>query len=82
MTIVEYDKCPDMWYMICDSDKLLTDIFVFNNTSIPYKIQDNRSAIMVSSATNLGKEYIARYINQFDNYESYYKNKFGTLVDL
>jgi len=75
LTIVEYDKYPDMWYFICDESHMLSDIFVMNDNDTPYDIQRNRAAKLITSCTELGHAYIMRHINQFDNYVAYYSNK-------
>lgn len=81
LTIIEYDKYPDIWYVICDNDKLLTDTFTLNDNNVPYDIQKNRAVALVSSVTNASKEYIERYITQFDNYKQYYMNKNGLIFE-
>jgi hypothetical protein len=81
LTIIEYDKYPDMWYIICDNCKLLSDTFILNDNSVPYDIQKNKAVIMVSSVSNATKEHIERYITQFDNYAQYYKNKYGIIFE-
>jgi hypothetical protein len=81
LTIAEYDKYPDIWYVIFDNNKLLMDSFALNDNNIPYDIQKNRSAIIVSSASSAGQGFIDRYINQFDNYEKYYRIKHGVMFE-
>jgi hypothetical protein len=82
LTIIEYDKYPDIWYVICDNNKLLTDIFTLNDNDITYDIQKDKAVIMVSSATDASQGYITRHINQFDNYEKYFRaKKDGVLLE-
>jgi len=76
LTIVNYDRFSDMWYVIFDKNFLLTDLFTLNSEKYwHYGLSKNKSSMVVSSITENGGKYVSRYIDQFDNYVQYYKNK-------
>ncbi|MCL2051471.1 MAG: DUF4062 domain-containing protein [Lachnospiraceae bacterium] len=81
ITIIEYDKYPDIWYLIADEKHLLTDIFIMNDNDTPYDIQLNKAVKSITSSTQIGNEIVKRYINQFDNYVNYYRNINGVILE-
>ena len=72
LTILSYDKTPDLYYVICDENILMTDLFMINS-AITSGQQTNNAPIVITANTIVGKEYILRCKRQFDNYASYYK---------
>ena len=80
LSIIEYDRISDIWYVICDDKYLMTDLLPYdfcekdNKLNHSYYISVDKKPIVVSD-----KEYILQYIKHFDNYEKYY-NKNGKTV--
>jgi len=82
LTIIHYERESDLWHVICDESRLLTDLFTFNSERYtPYMTHKNKGLMLVSSKTENSKNYIAQYIEQFDNYVSYYKEKNNVLLE-
>jgi len=72
LTIISYDKTSDLYYVICDENILMTDLFIINHKDTAGQ-QTNNAPIIVTANTREGKEYILRCKRQFDNYEIHYK---------
>ncbi|MDR2546715.1 MAG: hypothetical protein LBC96_04290 [Lachnospiraceae bacterium] len=69
LTIVEYDRISDFWYIICDDRALLTDFLLEN--SVAYNKQGtNRMPILSTD-----KAFISRYIYHFENHKDYFEKR-------
>jgi len=72
LAIIGYDKISDLYYIVCDDNILMTDLFALNTKSTSGQ-QTNNGPIIYYNDTLEGREYIMRCIKQFDNYEKHYK---------
>jgi hypothetical protein len=76
LTIIEYNRLSDIWYVICDDKLLLTDLLAYNllETNNPtkqlFRFQDIQNLMLTSD-----EKYISQYIDQFDKYKDYYEKK-------
>jgi hypothetical protein len=82
LTIVPYERQSDLWYIICDESRLLTDLFIYDGENYaPYVTNKNRSLMFVSSETENGRKYVNRYIEQFDSHVQHYRKMNGALLE-
>ena len=83
LTIIEYDRLSDIWYIICDNHFVLHDLYIIGNKEHHnhYGLSTDKVPIVVSSITENGEKYIFRCVRQFDSYEKYYKEKCGIVYE-